>query len=333
MTYLNHPYWLYGIWEMHELDMPRLVGEILNCVVYLYPSVDAAQSSKNTGGSGFIVGVVSKVNPSKFTPYVVTNAHVINGKNLTIRINNKDGTMSCIATSDKDWVRSKDSDIAVALLSDETNGLDQKKHKIDFFVSDIMFADKKTVEEDDIGVGDDTFIVGRFQLADGKRQNTPTLRWGTIAQMPLEEITVNKQQSKVYLVECHSISGFSGSPVFVYIDRGTIRPKSEYISPGEMNAYFLGVDCGHLPLTERVKERRLVGINEFKYEDWFNSKDLKVAANSAMMAVAPAWKLRELLDTKEFVLAREQGDDEMQQEVGQTPDDERVIPGSLPLRA
>jgi len=53
--------------------------------------------------------------------------------------------------------------------------------------------------------------MGRFVNAEGRLRNVPTLRFGTIAQIPIEK--VDGQVS--FLVEARSIPGFSGTPVVI----------------------------------------------------------------------------------------------------------------------
>lgn len=282
----------------NEITMARVNDFILHCVIYLFPSIDDAKQTKNIGGSGFVVGVKSKVDDKFCYLYAVTNAHVVNGATV-IRINNRSGGFDFIEKKDKDWIRHPDGDdLAITYIEDDI----KKHHQVDFFIPDDMFADTEAIKEHDIGIGEEVFIAGRFQLAQGKLQNTPTLRFGNIAQMPIEPIkspTGVEQES--YLVECHSISGFSGSPVFIYIPAFTPRPNSTVVT-GTSHTLLLGVDWGHLPIREHVESK-----NE-QTDEWEKDCKLRVINNSAMMGVVPVWKLQELLDQPKLMKIREELD-------------------------
>lgn len=321
VPYIHKPYSAWSWRADNELTMARIADYILNCVIYLYPSVEAAKANKKVGGSGFLLGVQSKVDPETFYTYAVTNAHVINYGNPVIRVNKRDGTLDYIDRTVNQWMCHPDlDDLAISPIV-----LSQEKHKVDYWITDLMFATKEKIKELDIGIGDEVFIVGRFQLVEGKLQNTPTLRFGHIAQMPNEPLKrPDGIEQESYLVECHSISGFSGSPVFVYIPPMTFRPNSDVLST-VWHRLFLGVDWSHLPIVEGVKR-----INNQKTE-WIDDPDLRVEGNSAMMGVVPAWKLKELIDLPIFVEAREIMDKKLSEQKKKTPPEESVKLDNLTL--
>jgi hypothetical protein len=89
------------------------------------------------------------------------------------------------------------------------------------------------------------------------------------------------------LVEARSLSGFSGSPVYV-TRTATIEPVEDrgvpaVVASAERPVYLLGIDWGHHPWQEPVmKEGSPI-------------KDLYIDSNSGMMMVVPAAKLMSLL--------------------------------------
>src|SRR5208283_4282492 len=69
-----------------------------------------------------------------------------------------------------------------------------------------------------VEVGDEVFFPGLFVQSAGKVQLLPVVRFGNIARMPSERISVRsitrgEIEIDAYLTECHSFGGFSGSPV------------------------------------------------------------------------------------------------------------------------
>ncbi|SRR5258708_5929404 len=71
----------------------RIPDEWLNNSIYLYPSEHDAYEGTRAGGSGFLLGFDSDRIPGHQMVYAVTNAHVIEGGNCTIRLNRHDGTV------------------------------------------------------------------------------------------------------------------------------------------------------------------------------------------------------------------------------------------------
>jgi hypothetical protein len=73
-----------------------------------------------------------------------------------------------------------------------------------------------------IGIGDTVAMLGSLIGHDGKVRNSPIARFGTIAMMPGDKIkNLFGADQETYLVECHSIPGFSGSPVFLFLNTFT----------------------------------------------------------------------------------------------------------------
>ena len=158
-----------------------------------------------------------------------------------------------------------------------------------------------------IGPGDEAFIVGRFVSHEGTERNTPTVRFGNIGMMPQEPMqNAFGSLQETFLVECRSIPGYSGSPVFVYID--PILPRAPYSATPAMPVYqpewhgpwLLGVGWCHLhdyePVYQADKETRTSPAQ------WVKSR-------SGMAGVIPAWRLRALLETDELVEQRTQKDE------------------------
>jgi hypothetical protein len=106
-----------------------------------------------------------------------------------------------------------------------------------------------------------------------------------------------------WLVESRSLAGMSGSPVFWYIladHEWQARPGTapQIGAPGIRQALrgpmLLGIDWGHPPVYDRVVD----GKGKAHPDGW------QVPSNSGFMAVAPAQKLVELLDSEEAATGR-----------------------------
>ena len=87
--------------------------------------------------------------------------------------------------------------------------------------------------------------MGLFADFIGKEKNQPVIRFGNVSLITDEKVKTNKKGEPVtmehlYLVECMSLGGFSGSPVFFETDR--IKPNKIYHSP---QFYLGGIMKGH----------------------------------------------------------------------------------------
>jgi len=95
--------------------MPRIPSEYLNCVVYLYPSEDAAKEGVALGGSGFLVGIRQGTEPTERL-YAITNSHVIKEAACKVlRFNTRNSEPRTHAIANWEWTHHPDGDdIAVA---------------------------------------------------------------------------------------------------------------------------------------------------------------------------------------------------------------------------
>jgi hypothetical protein len=144
------------------------------------------------------------------------------------------------------------------------------------------------------GPGEEVVMLGRFLGYDGTEENKPAARFGNLAMAPTVPIKHPwgfKQHS--FLIECRSVSGYSGSPIFIYRVQSTISAGLVAIGADrgkESLPRFLGIDWGNL---DRV------GHNEYAI-DWAEADaDASYPRRSGMLAAVPAWRLAELLDSED----------------------------------
>jgi hypothetical protein len=100
---------------------------------------------------------------------------------------------------------------------------------------------------------------------------------------------------EAFLVEMHSLSGFSGSPVFVHIPPGSYRGKDKGMMPFYSEEIGLvGIDTGHKQLTSPV-------LGPLGQET-----GMRVKLNTGVAIVSPVWKILEVLNEDEFVKQRKE---------------------------
>jgi hypothetical protein len=280
------------------LEAPLRIHEFfLQSVFYLYPSEVAARKGEQSGGSGFFVLVQSIAFPAVGYLYAVTNKHVVeDGKSRTIRINAKDGGIDTIQTQVEGWARPSTDDLAVTLVSTEEN------IHIHSYINEDAFLTKEIVEQMKIGPGDEVFLAGRFVTHEGRQSNTPSVRFGNIAMMPDEPVKrLDGVMQESFLVDVRSVSGYSGSPAFVYIPASEAPYRRVKQQGMGLGPWLLGVDWGHLPIWRDLVHK---GDKETKHPEAWG-----INSNSGMAGIIPAWKLSQLLHSEDLELQRKQLDE------------------------
>jgi hypothetical protein len=295
--------------------MPRIPDFLTDCSIYLYPSEHAARRCLDAGGSGFLVQVTA-ADPKYAYLYAVTNRHLIDDGFCTLRLNRKSGDSDCIVTPAEGWFLHPDSDdVAIYPLALQ----DDFKWNC---VPVEMFADRECVVVYNLGYGDEVFLVGRLIAHSGRQKNTPVVRFGNISlgADPAEPVRCGNHEYEAFLIECRSISGFSGSPVFVQVNRFYEGEKADEIyafrrrkhpflrevapvtrTPNlglklpwsiSVGPLLLGIDFGHLPLWSEVFQGN-------------RKTDYRAKSNTGIAGVVPSWKIIDVLNTSKLAEERE----------------------------
>jgi len=303
--------------------MPRIHDAYLYLVVYLYRSIEDAQEGKGAGGTGFLVGL--KYDPSdEFLTYayVVTARHNIEERAFFVRVNRHDAGADVLPIVPDQWVRHANEDIAMAPI--ELSDI----HKVAVLPPE-DFLTESLIADYGIGPGDDVFLAGRFVTDpcrsnrkpdatgspgkrgsqrchlsvsfaalnnhEGRERNQPSLRFGNISMMPDEPIRHGKYGTyhRSFVAETRSHPGYSGSPVFVYL-----QPFASVPVPSEnrmaWRCWLLGIDWGHIPATVEILKAQ--SHEPFEY--------LHARINSGMITIAPAWHILELMNDPRLVALR-----------------------------
>jgi hypothetical protein len=286
--------------------MERLRNEVLECSIYLYETEPDARAGTRTGGSGFLYKLPfdEEDDWGDGILYAVTNWHVAS-RAPVVRINTKDDKFEVLSFRIDQWIRHPDDQTDLAVIQIDPVPLDYKIKAL----GPGHLLNKERVREYDIGIGDEVFAIGRFINQEGEQTNQPTVRYGAIAQMPRDAIKTDIGGQDAYLAEIRSMAGYSGSPVIALIpgerDPNIVKAlagKAPDTTAGRWAAQsvarsrtkfpssfmLLGIDCGHLHSYEAVLEGdKRTATGEY------------VKSNTGMAIVIGAWKLDELLDSKD----------------------------------
>lgn len=293
-------------------ELMHIPDQIRKCVVYI--GYETTQGEVALRGTAFLVarplegaikekGGVIPVGTIATTgiSYLVTAAHIIqkisekedfDGK-ILLRFNQRNGDAMSVATKAEDWhFHPDEKEIDVAVLP-FVNELAAVADIISLPIS--MFATEQLIKDKDIGIGDEVFLTGLFYNHHGKRRNTPIVRVGNIAAMPEEKVHSRIGFIDAYLVECRSIGGLSGSPVFVHLGWDSKTEEESILlmtNKRPHQHYFLGLMHGHwkvdIPTTQS---------SEGNTEDSVTVDSLiNEAVNMGIAIVVPAEKILEVID-------------------------------------
>ena len=276
--------------------VPRVPDFWLDSIIYLYPSEGDAWAGTEFGGTGFIVAVPredERVPDHIGHLYLVTNDHV-RLDSRAVRFNLHGGNFDVVAVEPDEWIEHQDGDdIAVREI------MQHDAHKYSC-INLSMLLTPDVQPEPPYGPGDEVFFMGRYVDHAGHAHNEPTVREGIISGIPSEPISQlpeRKHEQESILVEARSLSGFSGSPVYV-TRTGTIEQSPDFkgapivVNTDEQPVYLLGIDWGHHPWQEPViKDRTPI-------------PGLYIDGNSGMMMVIPAAKLVSLLTEHPDLIAK-----------------------------
>jgi hypothetical protein len=315
------------LYEIVE-DLMAVTNSFLQTIVYIYPNAKFAKEGEALGGaSGFLTGVLED---EREYLYAITNAHVIEGMrnvgldSCVLRFNTLDGKIDTIEAPLAHWTTHPSGDDLAAFplrpsVHWRYNFLTRDSFLKPNLVHGQILTDepptetvdvdegppKKWLEVTKVGIGDEVIMIGRYSKHSGTLQNLPVARFGHVSMLPFEPVYQEDRDfyQDSFLVEAHSVNGFSGSPVFL---QKPITLREQGYSDGDPNrsyssksykekTFLLGVDWGHF---------------DFKGE-LIDPRSRKVKVPSGMMCVVPAWKLDELLQSEDLRMQRKELDKEI----------------------
>jgi len=275
--------------------MSKHLQKIKKSVSFIF--VSDGLGNFNARGTGFFVGVKNEKEESQLNVYFVTAKHVLQDENggylpeIYLRLNKKDDGSELIKVALKDIriFEHKDNDVDIALF-----GCIPDQNIFDFkLITDSLIANEEVIKTNEIAEGDNVFFTGLFTSHMGQKKNQPIIRFGKVALMSDEKIEWKEKDKPVkfmdlYLLECQSFGGNSGSPVFFQLD---LLRKPGQISIGGPVIFLAGLMTGSFLDSSQIQTTDAVA----------NMISLQ---NIGIAAVTPASKLYEILFSEELVNLR-----------------------------
>lgn len=235
----------------------QVPDEIRSCVVFV--GYKDKYDRFSLQGTGFFLTRDIEGTAKGFV-YLITAKHLIKGMaslddfdgQILLRINFSDGNAYTVPSLLTAWLFHPDEDeVDVAILPWSLRSPSQEEvaERLDvrFLPWEICLSDS-TKKRFELGLGDDVFLTGLFHNHHGRKRNIPIVRMGSIAAMPDEEKVYLKDLgfAKAYLIECRSIGGLSGSPVFVRFGPIRFFDGEMKVAGGPYGEYkLLGLMHGH----------------------------------------------------------------------------------------
>jgi hypothetical protein len=290
----------YTRWVAH--GMPKL-GEyqyLLDVVFFLYPDEVSAETGTNSGGTGFFVAIPSSTYPSHYHHvYAVTNHHVACGYKSgkegsapcpVIRINSHNGKPKVLWHDPAEWhFRGRGPDVAVLPLD-----LNPSEVKVEAIETSSFFITCDLIEKFEVNAGEDAFMLGRFLDYDGIEENCPSMRFGNLSMMAAKQIQPTGYNGNSFVVDMHSRTGYSGSPVFIYRTPGSIFARPNSIMGGGHFIKLLGILWGQFPEEWEIKVKEAPKTAVPHTIPLMTGHTIK--GMSGMSLVVPAWEIWETLN-------------------------------------
>jgi len=261
------------------IEKLRIPDDRKECVVFLGHEKQGKFEPKCTA---FLVGYDS-------IPYLVTAKHnaISLGTTFTARFNVKGEGYANLSIAENRWFFHPTDEFVDVAVTHWPHRLEMEYK----YIAGKDLASHAFIEQQKIGMGDDVVIIGLYYRVQVKGRITPIARCGTIAMMPTDKIAITvlkdteakiSGEANAYLIEAKSVSGFSGSPVFVrhYFPDSTGTKWNQWYS-------LLGLVHGHWDIKD-IPPPFLKDINE------------------GIVHVVPSQKIIETLDHPELNELRKQ---------------------------
>jgi hypothetical protein len=222
-------------------SMPFNVGTVKKSIVFLY-----YQKGKDFEvGTGFLVDIPSKADPTQSFVAIVTARHIVdpkwegcswvNPQAIYARVNVKnfkagqkeDGTddvlLGLVNAGKNVWYASPNDRADVAVIPVGSRQVEQLRQNDVRFIPVADFATKKETENYQVGIGDQIVTAGLVPALLDAQRNYPAFKFGRISNIPEEPIYMKCTQAEagkalprdVWLLAGNFVAGNSGSPVYL----------------------------------------------------------------------------------------------------------------------
>ena len=298
--------------------MPQLNQYLPSAAFFLYGKTEDGKDLSGPVGTGFFIGILSPARskrPWEYHVYAVSCWHVaVRDGGSNIRFTTKDGKSLWIELEPDQWeFVPAGADLAAVDVTDRLTEADKT-----VLIPDHMFATKDTISTENIGIGEDGFMLGLFEKNPGKDTNLIAARFGNVSLLATDKGPIRQPNGSVrpsHIFDMRSRGGFSGSPVFVYrTPGGDLRLDSPVATATKNNGgqiifnklgenrFFklMGIHAGQYHEKAKAnKERDVQDESDTVIRD---GDQLKIPGG--MTLVIPTWEIIELLNSPNLAKQR-----------------------------
>jgi hypothetical protein len=231
----------------------------------------------------------------------------VSGNSPIIRINRDDGPPEIFEFESDEWGFVPGGD-GLAVIRVPITGRPRGTHRATCIPSN-LFVTPEMIQHEQLGAGEDVFMIGRFVDHDGGSTNMPTVRFGNISAMPTPIALENWPKRDLYCIDMHSRSGYSGSPVIVF------RTFGQDLSNSDVSNLVSGEIVWNRLKIKLKNFIGLLGVHVAQFPETFTGKGIRkrgkkyarefpIVGVSGMTIVVPAWRITEALEQPKMVRER-----------------------------
>jgi hypothetical protein len=194
--------------------------------------------------------------------YAVTASHVVNhvgnSQEIYMRINGNESSFD-IPLPKASWIHHHETDVAVCPIDWPQ---DRNEYRALAFPITLLLDDAQAKQDpvkDGVSEGDEVIMIGLFPTFAGTKRIQPLARFGRLALMPYEKLTITTDSIKkrtaqvyAYLVESLAWKAMSGCPAIVYPTRSLGMRGTEMMMPFRV----LGLVHGAVEYEDKVRFKR-----------------------------------------------------------------------------
>jgi hypothetical protein len=256
------------VWEWLEARL-RVDERVRMTVVFIGAENERGFSPYGTA----VVGLVAFEDLANSV--LVTAQHVLEdipGDYVSVRINRRDGGADIRKIKKSGAVTFTERAIDLAVLPET---IDPTIYDVWAVPLSSSAWNEQLTKYGEPGPGDEVCVVGLYTTHFGHIRNMPVARIGHIAALPEEKVMTDRGYVHGYLIECQSIAGLSGSPVFwaharFGVVEGVVRRQITYIPLGILIGYHVvesSQDELIVPQFQQLPEVRLPEVFKPKSEE------------------------------------------------------------------
>jgi len=245
-------------------------------------------------GTGFMVSISTKGDPSKGYKYVMTNAHILRGRNkVVIRYNDTAGNRSICQTYDVKAIgifpTVSSVDLAAIPVGDVPNTFPV------CFDHGFMLGTEQ-LKSAEIEEGTEVVALGYLEPYAGYARNFPVMRFGKLSLLSEERWWKASEGplQKGYVAEIYNMEGASGSPVVLQPSQIRVN-RNNVLEKRRIDPFLIGVIKGYPNAYADIVDLDLERGSKKRVKSF-------AVVSSGVAVMEPAQSVREFLESLAKIL-------------------------------